>query len=323
MTGLLFQPDLDTEDLPASLDEVAAAVPKLAPQAQLLVASLEDHRCHPVRAVHADRVQAIGSTFKLYVLLAVASQIEAGKTSWDAPIAVRDAWKSLPSGVTQNQPAGTELTVRELATKMISISDNTAADHLLHTVGRKAVEAAMKRTGIAEPGRNVPFLTTRELFELKLAVPHDAVDAYLAMPVAARRAYLTGDIASRELPEITGEWKKPRHIDTLEWFASASDLCKAMAALDAAATRPALAPIRAILSQNPGLPFDRAPWTFIGFKGGSEPGVLTLSWLLERTDGQRFVVVLGLNDREAAIADEAGAMRLARATVGLLATWKP
>jgi beta-lactamase class A len=35
---------------------------------------------------------------------------------------------SLPSGQLQDGPAGTELAVRDVATPMIAISDNTAAD---------------------------------------------------------------------------------------------------------------------------------------------------------------------------------------------------
>jgi len=53
--------------------------------------------------------------------------------------------KSLPSGELQTKPDGTQISVQDVATKMISISDNTAADMLISLVGRPAVEAALPR----------------------------------------------------------------------------------------------------------------------------------------------------------------------------------
>ena len=51
---------------------------------------------------------------------------------------------------------------------MISVSDNTATDMLINLVGRSAVEAALTATGMASPALDRPFLTTREIFILKL-----------------------------------------------------------------------------------------------------------------------------------------------------------
>ena len=70
-------------------------------------------------------------------------------------------------GRAQNVAAGTGVPLRRYAEPMISISDNTAADHLIHRLGRRAVEAQMTRFGMARPLLDTPFLTTRELFVLK------------------------------------------------------------------------------------------------------------------------------------------------------------
>jgi hypothetical protein len=80
-----------------------------------------------------------------------------------------------------------------------------------------------------------------------------------------------------------------------------------------------LAPIRRILAQNPGIAFDKKTWPYVAFKGGSEPGVLSLTWLLERSDGRSFVLSIVLNDSARAI-DEAGAVNVAEGAVNLLAT---
>src|SRR5690606_39753601 len=43
---------------------------------------------------------------------------------------------SLPTGILQEWPVGTPMTIQSLATLMISISDNTATDVLLRVAGR-------------------------------------------------------------------------------------------------------------------------------------------------------------------------------------------
>ena len=62
--------------------------------------------------------------------------------------------------------------------------------------------------------------------------------------------------------------------------------------------------VRSILALNPGIPFAPATWRYIAFKGGSEPGVLSLTWYLERADGRAFVLSIAVNDAKHPI-DEA------------------
>ena len=305
IVGLLFQPDTQLGPKPTSLALADQALGQLAPKADLVVVALDGGTCTPRHELVGKQELAIGSTFKLYVLLAVADQIAAGKLAWDTEIAVRDDWKSLPSGVTQDAAAGTRLTVRELATRMISISDNTAADHLLYTVGRRAVEHAVVEAGHAQPALDTPFFSTRELFLFKLALPPAEVDRYLKLPAAARRAYLDKQLAGK-VPALgqVDQWKGARRIDRLEWFASGEDLCRVMAVLWKRAQDPQLAPLLDVLAKNPGLPIDKQVFPYIGFKGGSEPGVLNLTYLLRRDDGKWFVVTLGANAAEGGSIDE-------------------
>lgn len=299
--GLLIGPARADKPRPASWEEVSAGLASLAPRTNLLAARIEGDRCEPLHAREPDGALAIGSTFKLWVLLAASDAVAAGKLDWRGPISVRDDWKSLPSGVLQEEPAGTTLTVEQVAREMISISDNTATDHLIRTMGREAVEAALARTGHAAPERNRPFLTTRDLFVLKLGSEEDRA-AFLAMDEAARRERLAG-LEAAPLPPLSAAatWKAPRHVDTLEWFASPNDLCKAMAALDEAGKANG-SPVFAILSQNQGIRIDRERFPFVGFKGGSEPGVLNLTFLLRRAgDEATYFLSVGANDTEKGI----------------------
>lgn len=339
VAGLLIQPapDRATPALKdwADLDARLAALPGAANfGAYELGAAPNDGGDGPaespltaLHAFNADKPLAIGSTFKLWILGALADRIAAADElapgvgfAWDAPLPIDDARKSLPSGVMQDQPAGKTFPLREFAAKMISISDNTATDHLLHAAGRGRAERFMAaRT--ADPARNIPFVSTRELFVLKLSPGTDLAERYMKADADARRAMLAegGDVAKAR-PNLAAAafWTAPRFIDRLEWFATPQDLARTMAALDARSKRPGLAPVREILSINPGLPLNRTDWPFIGYKGGSEPGVLNLTWLLDRRDGRTFVLTLGWNDPRRKV-DEAKLLGLATRAAELLA----
>lgn len=300
ITGLLFQPDVEVPPKVTSLDEAERRLQELAPHAQLLIASLDHDTCKPLRALAASDELAIGSTFKLYILLALADQMIAGKHTWNEELAVRDDWKSLPSGITQNDAAGTKFPIRTFAERMISISDNTATDHMLYTVGRKNVEAAVKEAKHSHPDRDIPFFSTRELFLLKLDV---GSGDYLKLGPAQRRTYLDKELAGKAASlDKAATWKTARQIDKLEWFASADDLCNVMATLHARAQNPKAAPLLDVLAKNPGVPIDKTKFPYIGYKGGSEPGVMNMTFLLRRADDKWFVVVVGAN------ADEGGAV---------------
>jgi hypothetical protein len=74
------------------------------------------------------------------------------------------------------------------------------------------------------------------------------------------------------------------------------------------AAQPALAPLRPILSaDNGGLGLDPAQWPTVWYKGGSEPGVLTLGYLATNSKGQTFVVVAMLSDPATALPPSAKA----------------
>ena len=313
---LVVRAEGDAGAKPRSFDEALRAVAALAPRAQLLVAGLDKAGCHPLQELAATDELAIGSTFKLYVLLALADRIAAGKAAWSDEVVIRDEWKSLPSGTTQNEPPGKRLPLTTLAERMISISDNTAADHLLYTLGRRTVEAAVRASGHARPGLDAPFLSTRELFVLKLGTPAAELDRYLALPEAKRRAYLDHRLADA-YPNLStaADWTAARRIDQLEWFASSQDLCRTMAALWTRAQDPKAGPLLDVLSNNPGLPLDKAIWPYIGYKGGSEPGVFNMTFLLRRDDARWFVVTAGFNAAEGGKLEDA---KIVTAMTGLI-----
>jgi beta-lactamase class A len=321
INGLAFAP-YTAVTKPASWGQADASLRSLASQAGLFAAEVTTSgELRPLHELDAGRVGAIGSAFKLYVLGALGEAIEQHRASWDEQLAIHQAWKSLPSGTMQDDPAGTRYPLRTYAQQMIAISDNTAADHLIHRVGRAAVEAELARLGNSDPARDTPFLTTREMFALKLGAPQTLRRAYVAAS-SAQRALLLPQIDKLPLSLKAAEsWTTPRDIGTIEWFASPRDLGRAMVGLRALARKPGLAPIRTILSRNPGMTFDPTTWAYTAYKGGSEIGVLSLTWLLERQDGRTFVLSITLDDPTQVI-DEAGAVEVAQGAVDLLASVK-
>ena len=65
---------------------------------------------------------------------------------------------------------------------------------------------------------------------------------------------------------------------------------------------------------------DPARWPTVWFKGGSEPGVLTLGYLATNSKGQTFVVVAMLSDPAAALSPsaEAGLLAIVRGAFHLV-----
>jgi hypothetical protein len=81
-------------------------------------------------------------------------------------------------------------------------------------------------------------------------------------------------------------WNGPIEIDRLEWLASAADLCRLLAWLDAHGGDTALA----IMAVNSGKAMPAGRFTYVGYKGGSESGVLSMSWLLHDRDGRHYAI---------------------------------
>ena len=219
----------------------------------------------------------VGSAFKLAVLAALNEAAAPGTLVNLDDVAILDpAWRSLPTGILQDWTPGTAVTVATLANLMISISDNTATDALIHILGRETIEAVSPR--------NTPFLTTAELFKLKSVGNEALLQAWIAGDEAARRAILA-DLADDPLPAV--EQLSPAVSLEAEWFFNGFELC---ALLEATHDMWAF-------DINPGLA-RRDDWARIAFKGGSEAGVLNLSTFVVAADGTTHCIVATWNNTE-------------------------
>ncbi|APE28736.1 serine hydrolase [Aurantiacibacter gangjinensis] len=271
---------------------IAQQVADLPGTASILLASLDGSDM--VFEHNADTPLALGSAFKLYVLSTLVQEIAAGERSWSDTVQLSTA--SFPSGTMQDWPRGAPVTLHTLATMMISISDNTATDQLIQVLGREAIEAEMRAAGNSAMDRNMPFMTTRELFLLK-AAENSGMDTYADLDRAGRLAVLES-LADRDvaLDRVRQTFSgNPVRID-LEWFASARDMGELFERISG---DPVALDIMAV---NTALPDSATEgWEYVGYKGGSEPGVLNMSWLLQNAEGRFYVLSLGWNNPEAPV----------------------
>jgi beta-lactamase class A len=288
-----------------AIDQSLSAI---APQSNLLVAEFRGSTCATIHGRNETSELAIASVFKLYVLGELARQVQLGDASWSDTIVLSDRLRSMPSGDYAYLPAGTSATVLELAQAMIWVSDNTATDHLIDYLGRENVEKAFAAYGHSDPGINLPLLMTRELFTIKMSQSADWMATYMAAP-DAEQARMVADQIDPLLVNPTGgwgHWNGPTAIDGIEWFASASDLCRVTASLWAIGHQPGLQSVHAILTGNRGGITDTGAFPAAGYKGGYEAGVVNMTFVLERNDGRVFFVTAGYNTPRGMIDQSAG-----------------
>ncbi len=280
-----------------SLDKVAAEIAALPGQTGFLVAELGEADIRPLAASNADRQFAIGSTFKLYILDELAAQVAAGKRKWSDVVPLSHF--SFSSAGTANWPAETPVTLQTLANWMISVSDNGATDTLIHLLGRAPIEARMRAAGHSDPSRNIPMLTTVEAFALKGNNFSDLRLLFIKGDDAAQRRLIESNQNRLTLANVDGVsfTDGPRFIDSLEWFASPNDIARLMVDLR---TRQSKTLLEAMAINNGVGPVAAADWSYLGYKGGSENGVLSMSLLGQRkTDGKWFVVTASWNNPDA------------------------
>jgi beta-lactamase class A len=304
---------------PKTWEELDTRLRALGPQVSFASMTIGPGGCRLIHGVNAASAGPLSSAFSLYVLGALGQAVASHRASWDQQLAINDQWKSLPPGILQNEPAGTELPLSLYAQYMMSLGDHTAIDHLIHFLGRTAVQAQMFLTGNRAAPRNIPLLTTRELAVLRGVNYPALADSYLAMSPRQRAAELA-TLDQIPLSQVQ-RWTQPEMINQIEWFASPADLCRAYAALWRQNARPGLSAIGAALSANDGaISLDRTQYPLVWFAGGSEPGVLTLSFLARAADGQIVVSSLELSNPGSAFNQNAvigEALALARGGIQL------
>jgi beta-lactamase class A len=306
VVGLLFTGPEMTGD---TLDKLAADIRALPGTTGFGIYALGEGAPRLVAGIAADKAMPLGSAFKLWVLGELAREVSAGERKWSDVVPIGRA--SLPSGITQSWPAGSPVTVQTLATLMISISDNTATDTLVSLEGDRLDRFV---TEAGAPGL-APMLTTRQMFALKSPANADLATQWAtSLTPSARRTLLDTNAARLRTTPVDPMMfaGKPSKIDTLEWFASPAETA---GILDWLRKEGGETPL-SLLAINPGIdPATRAKFDYVGFKGGSEPGVVTLNFLVQRKDGRWLALAAGWHRNDAGVEENRFIMLMTRALV--------
>lgn len=145
----------------------------------------------------ADRPWYLGSTAKVPIAIAVLRQVDAGKLSLASEQVLQDTDKVDGSGQLVWAAAGTRWRVDALLTRMLGVSDNTAANLLIRAIGVEQLNATARELLGRDGFRELTNFTRirREVY----AQLH---------PDAAR-------LTSRQLVEIAAAPQGPRRVEAV------------------------------------------------------------------------------------------------------------
>lgn len=275
--GLFLRPPVKPQ---RTVADVISAFRSLSGRISLTIKDLSKGAV--IAAVDSSAVLPIGSTFKLYVLGELLRVVRRGERSWTDVVSLDSAWRSLPSGRLHTWPHGAPLTLHTLASMMISESDNTATDALIRLLGPDKISQHQAAMGHGQAVLNQPFLTTLQAFKLKYA------DTTVGRAFVSAKPFERQTIVQRIDTIISRASIKPSaaivRVDSIEWFATTADLCRAMDWFRLDAERTGDDTALRILGINGGVPVSAA-WKHHCYKGGSEPGVINMTYLLQHTSG--------------------------------------
>jgi len=298
-----------------SIADIIAAIDALPGRQGVLVQSLDAPDLPLIASLDPDGRYAIASAVKLYILAELDRAIQTGERQWSDVVQLGP--KSHPSGISQNWPDGSPVTLHTLATLMISISDNSATDTLIRIIGQDELARIVAVTGHHNPDELRPLLMTRQASALKMPVHAVRREQYLNAGPAEREQLLADFDSALTLDSLDSRilTHRPNFINQLEWFATPADMVRLLDHL----RRNASEESRTILAINPGIGQDAADnWDYFGYKGGSEPGALSFNFLLQSKAGENYAVSVSWNDEEMSL-QESDLLALTTRLVNLLA----
>jgi beta-lactamase class A len=268
-------------DISQELDAAAkTAAAELPGTVGILVTELTAHGVKPLFGKHEKERFAVGSSFKLFILGTLAAEVNADRRQFENVMRLKPEWVGPPSSEMGGWPMGSPVTLHTLALKMNAISDNTATDHLLHLLGREAIETQMAVMGHARPEWNRPLLSTREMTSLRDKQQNMPGRDYAKLDDKGKREFLAKKFTGK--PDYEALDFDTAAYDISEWYATPLDMAKALDWLkrNSEDGQPAN-PIRGILAADTKLPHDEKIWPYVGFKGGSEDQLICGNWLLK------------------------------------------
>ena len=143
--------------LKSSLEQLAGQYPDLEPKVFAV-----DLDTKGFVSIQGEEIIASASTIKLPILVAFFQDVDRGKISLEEPLIMTESSIGGGSGTMQYREPGTKFSALETASKMMTISDNTATNMLIERMGgikklnQRFIDMGLKATRLRNP---LPDLT--------------------------------------------------------------------------------------------------------------------------------------------------------------------
>jgi beta-lactamase class A len=172
-----------------SMQSTRAALERLADAFDgMLAVAVRDEMTGETLELNGEREMSTASTIKLAVLVAVFERVRQRALTLDESRPIRDEERVGGSGVIKELTTGTELTIRDLATYMVVVSDNMATNLLIDAAG--GVDAVNR---FVHDGLGLRAIT---LHRKLMLIPGSSGPLALAAP-RDLRALMSGILAGR------------------------------------------------------------------------------------------------------------------------------
>jgi beta-lactamase class A len=145
-------------------------------------------------AFNAQQQFPTASCIKVPILVELFRQAEAGALALDEQVVLRAQDQVPGTGVLKDLQPGLRLTLEDLATLAITVSDNTAANLLIDRLGQSAINACIAALGMKDT-----HLGTRFVFDAPERNVGTPADFCRLLTLLARRAILDGAACDRLL----------------------------------------------------------------------------------------------------------------------------
>lgn len=101
-------------------------------------------------SINGDELFPTASVFKVPVIVEFYRQLESGAFALDEKVTLMDGDKVPGSGILKELSEGIKVSYRDLLKLMMILSDNTATDLVVETVGRERVNATLGELGLGK-----------------------------------------------------------------------------------------------------------------------------------------------------------------------------
>lgn len=161
--------------------------------------------------VNADVAFPTASVMKVPILVALYREAEAGRIDLDRRLAFEERHLVPGSGVLQDLTFGLAPTIKDLATLMITVSDNAATDMLLDLLGPDALAATLRDHGLTRT--TLPLTVRGLLYSMVGLDPADPAHTYALFKERSRAGRI--DWGSRALADADNNLTTPRDLNRL------------------------------------------------------------------------------------------------------------